>query len=167
VVPDARQAVEHSVDVHFPAAISSPCMSSRSHPPRAAQGVRDPILTAYSGWSAPDVLSGDHEIDVVISDVMMPGMIGFELGDAIRPTYPKTCLPDASRDSEQTWEIRDNCLDFVSKPGLVMDELKLWRTKKPRPQREKRGFLDFAGLLRMSRWCSGRNRKVGWNPHEC
>jgi hypothetical protein len=34
-----------------------------------------------------------------------------------------------------------------------MDELKRRRTKKPRPQREKRGFMDFAGLLRMSKWC--------------
>ena len=25
--------------------------------------------------------------------------------------------------------------------------------KKPRPRNEKRGFMDFAGLLRMSRWC--------------
>ena len=39
------------------------------------------------------------------------------------------------------------------KTGLVMDEVKLWRTKKPRSQREKRGFMDFAGLLRMSSWC--------------
>ena len=34
-----------------------------------------------------------------------------------------------------------------------MDEVKRLRTKKPRSQSEIRGFMDDAGLLRMSRWC--------------
>ena len=41
-----------------------------------------------------------------------------------------------------------------------MDELKLWRTKKPRSQREKRGFMDFAGLLRMSRCPAGTAKSL-------
>jgi hypothetical protein len=34
-----------------------------------------------------------------------------------------------------------------------MDEVKRLRTKKPRSQSEIRGFMDDAGLLRMSLWC--------------
>ena len=34
-----------------------------------------------------------------------------------------------------------------------MDEVKRLGTKKPRSQSEIRGFMDDAGLLRMSRWC--------------
>ena len=52
----------------------------------------------------------------------------------------------------ETFCIRKSIFTSDAGAGLVMDELKRRSTKKPRSQREKRGFLDFAGLLRMSRW---------------
>jgi len=44
---------------------------------------------------------------------------------------------------------------YCRPPRVVgpMAELKLRRTKKPRSESEKRGFMDFARLLQMSKWC--------------
>lgn len=43
---------------------------------------------AYSAHEALQILKADKEIDVVVSDVMMPGMTGLELADAVREMYP-------------------------------------------------------------------------------
>jgi len=43
---------------------------------------------AYSAHEALQVLETDKEIDAVVSDVMMPGMTGLQLADAVRAMYP-------------------------------------------------------------------------------
>lgn len=43
---------------------------------------------AYSAHEALQVLETDKEIDAVVSDVMMPGMTGLQLADAVREMYP-------------------------------------------------------------------------------
>jgi DNA-binding NtrC family response regulator len=46
------------------------------------------VLTAYSGEEALRLLGTDSEIDAVVTDVVMPGMTGLELGDAIGRRHP-------------------------------------------------------------------------------
>ena len=43
---------------------------------------------AYSAGEALHILAGDSAIDAVFSDVMMPGMTGLQLADAIGCLYP-------------------------------------------------------------------------------
>ena len=48
------------------------------------------ILTAQDGFTALEVL--DHqEVDVVISEMRMPGMDGIELLATMRQRYPSSC----------------------------------------------------------------------------
>jgi CheY-like chemotaxis protein len=46
------------------------------------------VKVAYCGADALLILAGDPAIDAVFSDVMMPGMTGLQLADAIRLLYP-------------------------------------------------------------------------------
>lgn len=46
------------------------------------------VCIAYGGAEALEMLAADPYIDALFSDVMMPGMNGLELADAIRSHYP-------------------------------------------------------------------------------
>ena len=46
------------------------------------------VRVAYGASDALRILASDHGIDAVFSDVMMPGMTGLQLADAIRCLYP-------------------------------------------------------------------------------
>lgn len=46
------------------------------------------VETAYSAMTALGILDVDRDIDAVFSDVMMPGMTGFQLGEIMRRLYP-------------------------------------------------------------------------------
>lgn len=47
------------------------------------------VVTVYSAMEALRQLEQDHHIDAVVSDIVMPGMNGLQLGDAIREMYPQ------------------------------------------------------------------------------
>ena len=47
------------------------------------------VATAASGEEALPALLGDHEIELVITDVRMPGMSGLELAEEIRRQRPE------------------------------------------------------------------------------
>lgn len=46
------------------------------------------VIVAYCAADALQVLASDPHIDAVFSDIMMPGMTGLQLGEAIRLLYP-------------------------------------------------------------------------------
>jgi CheY-like chemotaxis protein len=46
------------------------------------------VVVVHSAREALQVLQEDGEIDAILSDVMMPGMSGLQLADAVRAMYP-------------------------------------------------------------------------------
>lgn len=47
------------------------------------------VVVANSALRAMEILAQDQEIDAVFSDIMMPGMTGLQLADAVREMYPR------------------------------------------------------------------------------
>jgi CheY-like chemotaxis protein len=47
------------------------------------------VVVAYSAMEALQLLARDGDIDAVFSDVMMPGMNGLQLADAVSEFYPR------------------------------------------------------------------------------
>ena len=45
-------------------------------------------IVVYSASDAMDVLASHDDIDALFSDIMMPGMTGLQLADAVRARYP-------------------------------------------------------------------------------
>ena len=53
----------------------------------ASEGLE--VVVAHSAVDALSILEKDGDIDAVFSDVMMPGMTGLQLADAVRDMYPR------------------------------------------------------------------------------
>jgi putative two-component system response regulator len=78
------------------------------------------IITAASGEEALEKLS-KHSIDLILLDVMMPGMNGFEVARRVRQDNAHQLLPiilvTSLRDTEdRVMGIEAGCDDFISKP---------------------------------------------------
>lgn len=54
------------------------------------------VAVTYSGHAAMELLAQDPDIDAVFSDVVMPGMTGLQMADAIREMYPRVKVVLAS-----------------------------------------------------------------------
>ncbi|MDO8282576.1 MAG: two-component system response regulator [Thermodesulfovibrionia bacterium] len=85
------------------------------------------IITAANGDDALEILS-KNQIDLILLDVMMPGMDGFEVTRRIRQDNTHQLLPiilvTALRESEDRVKgIDSGCDDFLSKPVDKMELL--------------------------------------------
>ncbi len=85
------------------------------------------IITAANGEDALGKLS-NHQIDLILLDVMMPGMDGFEVTRKIRQDDTHRLLPiilvTALRETEDRVKgIEAGCDDFISKPVDKMELL--------------------------------------------
>jgi DNA-binding NtrC family response regulator len=75
------------------------------------------VLAAYNGWQALDALSA-HHVDVVLLDLKMPGLTGFELLDKIRIDHDdvETIVITANAVIESAvTAIKGGAFDFVAK----------------------------------------------------
>ena len=104
--------------------------------PRVVSGLRRMMRSARAEWEtfgapggreALDIL-GDNDIDVIVSDVRMPGMMGFELLDEVRKRHPATIRLALS--GQASTRDLDRCVGpvhrFLSKPcaaGTLKDVL--------------------------------------------
>jgi DNA-binding NtrC family response regulator len=87
------------------------------------------VLTASSGRKALDVCR-QHEVHVVVSDLMMPGMNGIELVKALKTVVPdaEVVLMTAFGTVEKAVEaMRAGAYDFVEKPLKRMQMVKTVR----------------------------------------
>ncbi|MDH4163786.1 MAG: response regulator [Nitrospirota bacterium] len=83
------------------------------------------VLTAGNGNAALDVLQGDGaSIDILISDVIMPGMNGRELYEILRQTHPAIkvlFLSGYSADVISTHGVLDKGMNVLRKPFSIQD----------------------------------------------
>ncbi len=83
------------------------------------------VFEAGSGQEALDMLAGDPDIQLVVSDYNMPDMDGFELARRIRRTFPKVRVIGISSSTDRTTSagfLKAGAHDFVARP-FVLEEL--------------------------------------------
>jgi len=95
------------------------------------------VLEAESGADAIDVLQRTPSIDLVLMDVMMPDMDGFQTMEAIRRLPEFKNLPMISLTAKAMKGDREKCIrsgasDYISKPVNVAYLLSLMRIWLPR-----------------------------------
>ena len=87
------------------------------------------VVVANSAIAALEILAQDQDIDAIFSDVMMPGMTGLQLADAVREMYPRVkivltsgyTLPALLADRKTHYL-------FASKPYRIDTVMKLLRS---------------------------------------
>jgi CheY-like chemotaxis protein len=92
------------------------------------------VLSAENGRAAIEVLQGTPDVDVVLMDIMMPGMDGYETMRAIRKMAKFRHLPIVAvtakamkGDREKT--IEAGAWDYLSKPvdsAQMLGVLRAW-----------------------------------------
>lgn len=87
----------------------------------ALEGQQMEVLTANDGKEAIEVLKEDKTVDIVLMDVMMPEMDGYEAMHIIRNEMKLTRLPIIALTAKAMAGDREKCLsagasDYISKP---------------------------------------------------
>jgi CheY-like chemotaxis protein len=92
------------------------------------------VLSASNGRQAIEIIQNQPELSVVLMDIMMPGMDGYETLREIRK-QPKFCsLPILALTAKAMKGDREKCLeagasDYIAKPvnaGQLISLLKVW-----------------------------------------
>jgi CheY-like chemotaxis protein len=90
------------------------------------------VLKAEDGKKAVDALQNGHHIDLVLMDIMMPVMDGYEAMHAIRKEHKFNRLPIIALTAKAMKEDREKCIaaganDYLTKPVNVDKLLSLMR----------------------------------------
>jgi HAMP domain-containing protein/signal transduction histidine kinase/CheY-like chemotaxis protein len=89
-------------------------------------------ITAESGQEAINILSDNNQVDVVLMDIMMPEMDGYETTQKIRREHKNTGLPIIAVTAKAMKGDREKCIeagasDYITKPLKVDQLLSLMR----------------------------------------
>jgi signal transduction histidine kinase/DNA-binding response OmpR family regulator/HAMP domain-containing protein len=95
-------------------------------------------ITAESGMEAMDILSANSEIDMVLMDIMMPEMDGYETTQKIRREHQNNSLPIIAVTAKAMKGDREKCIeagasDYITKPlkiDQLMSLMRVWLYKK-------------------------------------
>ncbi|MGZ4096917.1 MAG: response regulator, partial [Bacteroidia bacterium] len=95
-------------------------------------------ITAESGKEAMNILSENNEIDIVLMDIMMPEMDGYETTQKIRREHKNSSLPIIAVTAKAMKGDREKCLeagasDYITKPlkiDQLMSLMRVWLYKK-------------------------------------
>jgi len=84
-------------------------------------------ITAESGQEAINILNENNKIDMVLMDIMMPEMDGYETTQKIRREHKNTNLPIIAVTAKAMKGDREKCIeagasDYITKP-VKMDQL--------------------------------------------
>jgi class 3 adenylate cyclase len=126
------------------------------------------VFTALNGESALELVAA-NEPDLLVSDILMPGMSGYELCQRLRADPATTLLPvilvtSLDPQSERVTGIKAGADDFLSKPvnweelfarvksllrvKRLQDEVKSWNTQLEQRVREQVAQLEQLGRLK-------------------
>lgn len=90
------------------------------------------ILWASSGQEAINLVREHREIDVILMDINMPGISGFEATvgiHSIRPSLPVIAQTAYVHDNEVELCFTSGCIDYISKPidkNLLLEKLSVF-----------------------------------------
>ncbi|HEU5364563.1 MAG TPA: response regulator, partial [Hanamia sp.] len=95
-------------------------------------------ITAESGMEAMNILSGNNQIDMVLMDIMMPEMDGYETTQKIRREHQNSSLPIIAVTAKAMKGDREKCIqagasDYITKPlkiDQLMSLMRVWLYKK-------------------------------------
>jgi CheY-like chemotaxis protein len=95
-------------------------------------------ITAESGMEAMNILSGNNQIDMVLMDIMMPEMDGYETTRKIRREHQNSSLPIIAVTAKAMKGDREKCIqagasDYITKPlkiDQLMSLMRVWLYKK-------------------------------------
>jgi CheY-like chemotaxis protein len=85
------------------------------------------VITAESGREAINILNNEQKIDMVLMDIMMPEMDGYETTQKIRREHKNNLLPIIAVTAKAMKGDRQKCIeagasDYITKP-LKIDQL--------------------------------------------
>ncbi len=89
-------------------------------------------VTAESGQEAINILNENSDIDIVLMDIMMPEMDGYETTQKIRREHKNTILPIIAVTAKAMKGDREKCIeagasDYITKPVKIDQLLSLMR----------------------------------------
>ena len=89
-------------------------------------------ITAESGRDAMQILEENNDIDIVLMDIMMPEMDGYETTQKIRREHKNTGLPIIAVTAKAMKGDREKCIeagasDYITKPVKIDQLLSLMR----------------------------------------
>jgi len=89
-------------------------------------------ITAESGQEAMNILDENHDVDIVLMDIMMPEMDGYETTQKIRREHKNTGLPIIAVTAKAMKGDREKCIeagasDYITKPVKIDQLLSLMR----------------------------------------
>jgi CheY-like chemotaxis protein len=89
-------------------------------------------ITGESGQEAMNILSDNDDIDMVLMDIMMPNMDGYETTQKIRREHKNTSLPIIAVTAKAMKGDREKCIeagasDYITKPVKIDQLLSLMR----------------------------------------
>ena len=89
-------------------------------------------ITAESGQEAIDILNENSQIDMVLMDIMMPEMDGYETTQKIRREHKNSNLPIIAVTAKAMKGDREKCIeagasDYITKPVKIDQLLSLMR----------------------------------------
>ncbi|QQZ59595.1 response regulator [Paenibacillus sonchi] len=84
------------------------------------------ILTAQSGFECLQMVREQPDVDIVLLDIMMPNLDGYDTLSIIREELMLPELPIIAISAKTMKEDREKCLaagasDFISKPVIIQD----------------------------------------------
>jgi signal transduction histidine kinase/CheY-like chemotaxis protein/HAMP domain-containing protein len=90
------------------------------------------VLTAESGREAIDILGENNTVNIVLMDIMMPEMDGYETTQKIRREHKNSTLPIIAVTAKAMKGDREKCLeagasDYITKPVKIDQLLSLMR----------------------------------------
>jgi CheY-like chemotaxis protein/HAMP domain-containing protein len=104
---------------------------------QALQGKGMTTIKAEDGQKALDVLKGESKVDIILMDIMMPGMDGFETIRRIRAQKAFQSLPILAVTAKAMPQDREKCIeagasDYLSKPvdlDRLLSLMRVWLHK--------------------------------------